>query len=285
MKLIPADAPLKLWPLGTAGRIGDYIIAGAPFSQWQQASWAGIAGEAGQLENAWVDPDDASLLAEAAGPARLIDAGGELLAWTGTGRDGAAVRASASSFLIRYPWELLRLNEILVGRIAADDIRGELSPHAHVVGVLVLGEGSRVLPGVYIEGKVVIGRDCKVGPNCYLRGNTSIGDGCHIGQAVEIKNCLIGGKTNVGHLSYIGDSVLGDGVNLGAGTITSNLRHDGGNHRTLVDGEIVDTGRRKLGTIIGDGAHTGIHTAIYPGRKLGPAATTRPGAVVSGDIS
>jgi len=276
---------MKLWPLGTTGKIGDFIIAGMPLSHWQQASWAGIAGDAGQLENAWVDPDDASLLAEAAAPARLIDASGELLAWTGTGRDGTSVMASASSFLIRYPWELLRLNEILVGRVTADDIRGELSPHAHVEGVLVLGEGSRVLPGVYIEGKVIIGRDCKVGPNCYLRGNTSVGDGCHIGQAVEIKNCLIGRKTNVGHLSYIGDSVLGDGVNLGAGTITSNLRHDNGNHRTLVDGEIVDTGRRKLGTIVGDGVHTGIHTAIYPARKLGPGATTRPGAVVSGDIS
>lgn len=284
MKLVPPDSSMKLWPLGAGRQIGDFIIAGELFSQWQQVSWAGITGETSQLENAWVDPDDASLLAKAAIPARLVDANGNLLAWSGTDPDGSKVTALAS-FLIRYPWELLRLNEILVGRLNADDIRGELSPHAHVDGVLMLGEGARVLPGAYIEGKVIIGRNCKIGPNCYLRGNTAIGDECHIGQAVEIKNCLIGSKTNVGHLSYLGDSVLGDGVNLGAGTITSNLRHDNGNHRTLVDGEIVDTGRRKLGTIIGDGVHTGIHTTIYPGRKLGPGATTRPGAIVSCDIS
>lgn len=144
--------------------------------------------------------------------------------------------------------------------------------------------GTRILPGVYIEGNVVIGANCKIGPNCYLRGNTSIGDGCHIGQSVEIKNCLILSKTNVGHLSYIGDSVLGEKVNLGAGTTTSNLRHDGGNHRSAVGGTLVDTGRRKFGAIFGDGVHTGIHTSIYPGRKFWPGTTTLPGEIVKRDI-
>jgi len=283
MTLVPAQSPLKLWPLVTDGNLGGFIIAGLPFSSWQQAAWKRIGADIQLVENAWIDDADARLLAGADASASLVDANGALLARTGEG--GSEIMASPASLLVRYPWELLRLNEILTGGITEHDIRGDLSPHAHVEGMLVLGEGSRVLPGVYIEGNVIIGRDCKIGPNCYLRGNTSIGDGCHIGQAVEIKNCLIGSKTNVGHLSYIGDSVLGDRVNLGAGTITSNLRHDGGSQRTLVDGEIVDTGRRKLGTIIGDGTHTGIHTAIYPGRKLGPGSTTRPGAVVSNDIA
>ena len=128
------------------------------------------------------------------------------------------------------------------------------------------------------------GANCKIGPNCYIRGNTSIGDHCHIGQSVEIKNCLILSHTNVGHLSYIGDSVLGEKVNLGAGTTTSNLRHDGKNHRSMVGGVLVDTGRRKFGTIIGDGVHTGINTSIYPGRKLWPHTTTRPGEIVQHDL-
>ena len=133
------------------------------------------------------------------------------------------------------------------------------------------------------RGTVVIGAGCKIGPNCYLRGSTAIGDGCHIGQAVEIKNSLIGHGSSVGHLSYVGDSVIGEKVNFGAGTITSNLRHDGGNHRSLVAGELVDTGRRKFGTVVGDDVHTGIHTAIYPGRKLGPGTTTLPNETVQVD--
>ena len=131
---------------------------------------------------------------------------------------------------------------------------------------------------------MVIGTNCKIGPNCYIRGNTSIGDGCHIGQSVEIKNCVILSKTNVGHLSYVGDSVLGERVNFGAGTTTSNLRHDGKNHRSEVNGRVIDTGRRKFGTIVGDRVHTGINTSIYPGRKFWPDTTTLPGEIVRRDV-
>ncbi len=186
---------------------------------------------------------------------------------------------------LHYPWDLLVLNERLVAQLTESDIRGELSPAAHLSGVLRLGEGSRILPGVFIEGNVVIGKECKIGPNCYLRGNTVIGDGCHIGQAVEIKNSVIGDLSSVGHLSYVGDSILGSRVNFGAGTIIGNLRHDGKNHRSLICGELVDTGRRKFGAIVGNDVHTGIHTSIYPGRKLGAGTSTRPGAVVSCDLS
>ena len=95
---------------------------------------------------------------------------------------------------------------------------------------------------------------------------------------------MILAKSSIGHLSYVGDSVLGTGVNFGAGTTTSNFRHDGKNHRTAVDGVLIDTGRRKFGAIIGDGVHTGIHTSIYPGRQLWPGTTTLPGEIVRKDI-
>ena len=188
-------------------------------------------------------------------------------------------------FLIVYPWDLLRVNELYVSSLTENRIEGEVHPSAVIEGIVHIGPGTRILPGVFIEGNVVIGANCKIGPNCYIRGNTSIGDKCHIGQSVEIKNCLILSHTNVGHLSYIGDSVLGEKVNLGAGTTTSNLRHDGKNHRSMVHGVLVDTGRRKFGTIIGDGVHTGINTSIYPGRKLWPNTTTRPGEIVQKDIA
>jgi bifunctional UDP-N-acetylglucosamine pyrophosphorylase/glucosamine-1-phosphate N-acetyltransferase len=162
----------------------------------------------------------------------------------------------------------------------------ESGAHAslYVDGRLQVGKGTKILPGVVIEGDVIIGDHCKVGPNCYIRGSTSIGDKCHVGQAVEIKNSILLPGTNVGHLSYLGDSILGEKVNFGAGTITSNLRHDGGAHRSPVAGRMADTGRRKLGAIVGDGVHTGIHTSLYPGRKLWPKTSTLPGAIVDKDI-
>lgn len=188
---------------------------------------------------------------------------------------------STDSFLISYPWHLISINtQIVEEKIIENKILGDFSSSANNDGILHLGEGSRILPGVYIEGKVSIGKNCKIGPNCYLRGSTSIGDGCHIGQSVEIKNSFIMNNSNVGHLSYVGDSILGNCVNLGAGTITANLRHDNNNHKVKINNLRFDTKRRKLGVVLGDNVHTGINTSFYPACIMGEGTTTKPSEVV-----
>lgn len=190
-----------------------------------------------------------------------------------------------SPHLIQYPWDLIELNSQLIGAMHTSNLAGEVRSGAHIDGFLQLGHNSVILPGVYIEGNVIIGDNCKIGPNCYIRGNTYIGDSCHIGQSCEIKNSLIMNGVSVGHLSYIGDSFIGESTNCGAGTITANLRHDNLNQSfKLQSGEMVETGRRKLGAIIGSHVHTGIHTAIYPGRMITNNALTKPGEVVSKNI-
>ena len=188
------------------------------------------------------------------------------------------------SKLILYPWDLLFVNEQIISLLKENDIRGTVRNNVTIDGVVEIGEETVLLPGVYIEGNAIIGKKCKIGPNCYIRGNTYIGDECHVGQAVEIKNSIIMNKVSIGHLSYVGDSIIGEGTNFGAGTTTANLRHDGKNHSSKVSGKIIDTGRRKLGIIVGDGVHTGINTTLYPGRKLWPSTSTLPGEIVKHDI-
>ncbi len=188
------------------------------------------------------------------------------------------------SILIKYPWELLDLNSEVIGNLDNNFIYGEVRPNATIDGNVIIGRNTVILPGVYIEGNAIIGDNCKIGPNCYIRGNTFIGSNCHIGQATEIKNSLLMDNVAAGHLTYIGDSVVGENTNFGAGTITANFRHDGKNHRSAVNDKIIDTGRRKFGTIIGSNVHTGIHTSIYPGRKIGRNASTLPGTIVKKDI-
>lgn len=185
---------------------------------------------------------------------------------------------------IVYPWHLLDAGNLLAENISGNLISGALSEKATVDGTLILGENSRILPGVYIDGTCVIGKNCKIGPNCYLRGTTFIGDDCHIGQAVEIKNSIIGNHSSIGHLSYAGDSIIGNRVNFGAGTVISNLRHDGKNHRCMPNGVLIDTGRRKFGALIGCDVHTGIHTAVYPGRILSAGTQTAPGDTVKHNL-
>lgn len=272
-------------PLSLTRRIEDYPIGNVPLAKHQEDALAaaGLAGRLSVHPHAWLSAGDLVQLSSSH-RTTLRDEQGDALAWIGEGPDQRSVLQAADSFLIRYPWDLLRANEQFVAALTVDRIEGDVHPLAVIEGRIHLGKGSRILPGVFIEGHVIIGENCKIGPNCYIRGNTSIGDKCHIGQSVEIKNCLILSKTNVGHLSYVGDSVLGEGVNFGAGTTTSNLRHDGANHTSRVEGKLLDTGRRKFGTIVGDGVHTGINTAIYPARKLWPNTSTLPGEIVRKDI-
>ena len=159
-----------------------------------------------------------------------------------------------------------------------------MSAAAHLNGTVAIGKGTVIRPGVVIDGPVIIGEDCTIGPNAWIRSYTAIGNGCRAGQGTEIKASILMDGARVPHLSYVGDSVLGEDVNFGCGTITANFRHDEGNHSSMVKGELVDTGRRKLGAIVGDGVHTGINTSIYPGRKLWPGTSTLPGEVVIRDI-
>ncbi len=190
----------------------------------------------------------------------------------------------AKCLMLKYPWDLLSLNERLIGHIRGNKISGTIREGAVIDGVIQLGEGSVILPGVYIEGNIIIGKNCKIGPNCYIRGNTSIGDNCHIGQSVEVKNSLIMRNVNIGHLSYVGDSVICPQVNLGAGTIISNYRHDGKNHHSMVNRTLIDTKRRKFGAVIGSNVYTGINTSIYCGRKIFANRTTRPCDIVKKDL-
>ncbi len=184
---------------------------------------------------------------------------------------------------IGYPWDLIEANGVLVSEIKKSDIKGKVEKNVVIKGNLKVGKGTEILSGTYIKGNVVIGENCNIGPNCYLRGDTSIGKGCHIGQAVEIKNSIIMDNAKVPHLSYVGDSVIGENSNLGAGTITANLKHDNKNVRSFVNNKIVDTGRRKFGAIIADNVHAGINTVIYPGRKIWPEVNTAPGEIVKKD--
>ena len=182
------------------------------------------------------------------------------------------------------PWNLLELNELIVDGLKGLREEDEVEDGVSIEVPVQIGAGTKIKSGTYIEGPVKIGEDCEIGPNAYIRPYTSIGDNCHIGSSVEIKNSVIMDNSSVPHLSYVGDSVIGEDCNLGAGTNVANLRHDEKSVKMEVKGDLVDTGRRKLGFVMGDGAKTGINTTIYPGRKISSDSTVGPGSIVDKNI-
>jgi bifunctional UDP-N-acetylglucosamine pyrophosphorylase/glucosamine-1-phosphate N-acetyltransferase len=141
-----------------------------------------------------------------------------------------------------------------------------------------------VKSGSYIEGPVYVGEGAVVGPNAYLRPGTSLGKGAKVGAGCEVKNSIVHDDAKIPHLCYVGDSVLGKGVSLGAGTITANLKFNDSHVESRVKREMVDSGQRKLGAILGDGAKTGINVSIFPGVKIGADAWIGPGAIVRADV-
>ena len=181
------------------------------------------------------------------------------------------------------PWELIEVNEELIGNLKTK-IKGKVENGAHIHGELYLGEGSVIKAGVYIEGNVYIGKNCDVGPNSYIRGNTYFGDNVHVGNAVEIKNSIIMENTNVSHLSYVGDSVIGSNCNIAAGTNIANLRFDNANIKTKIKDSMEDSGRRKLGAIIGDSVKTGINSSFSPGVKVGSNSTIGSNVLLYEDL-
>jgi bifunctional N-acetylglucosamine-1-phosphate-uridyltransferase/glucosamine-1-phosphate-acetyltransferase GlmU-like protein len=90
--------------------------------------------------------------------------------------------------------------------------------------------------------------------------------------------------THVGHLSYVGDSILCERCNLGAGTKTANLRLDDGHVKMTVKDKVLDTGRRKLGAVLGDNVKTGIGALLMPGVKVGNGSWVGSGFMVERDL-
>jgi UDP-N-acetylglucosamine diphosphorylase/glucosamine-1-phosphate N-acetyltransferase len=185
------------------------------------------------------------------------------------GKTVLAAEISKDDWLdIGRPWDLLEANICALRRMA-HRVYGKVENGAHLIGPVTVAETARIRSGAYIEGPCFIDEGSDIGPNCYIRPCTSVGKNVRIGNACEVKNSIIMDETHVGHLSYVGDSIMCERCNLAAGTITANLRLDDGHVKMLVKGKVVDTGRRKLGAVLGDDVKTGINALLMPGVKVG----------------
>jgi UDP-N-acetylglucosamine diphosphorylase/glucosamine-1-phosphate N-acetyltransferase len=183
-------------------------------------------------------------------------------------------------FSLVYPWNILELNQKLLANIKGE-IKGEIEKNVTIKGNVHIGKLTVVKSGTYIEGPAFIGDNCTIGPNAYIRANTTIGN--NVRFRGETVNSVIMDGTTAKHSCYIGHSIIGENVNIAAGTVTADYRHDGKNHFTVIKGKKIDTGLRKLGAFIGDNVRTGINTTIYPGRKIWPGLSTLPGEIVQKD--
>jgi UDP-N-acetylglucosamine diphosphorylase / glucose-1-phosphate thymidylyltransferase / UDP-N-acetylgalactosamine diphosphorylase / glucosamine-1-phosphate N-acetyltransferase / galactosamine-1-phosphate N-acetyltransferase len=202
-------------------------------------------------------------------------------------------RSMPQSRLPQYVWDLISWNEeaIVADFIALREPSQPIpaGPH-HVVEPqnLWLGADVKLGPGCVLDGsrgpiilaeQVSVGANavlqgpCYIGPHsqitalAYIRGGTSVGPMCKVGG--EVSNSIILGYTNKPHDGFLGDSYIGEWVNLGAGTTVSNLKNTYSEIAMTVDNRQVKTGRRFLGSLIGDHTKIAIGTRLMTGSYIG----------------
>lgn len=196
-----------------------------------------------------------------------------------------------------YAWEALKKIEPYLAKVTKQNPPPRF-PGATIGERVVIGEGTVVEPGAMIKGPAIIGKNCQIRHNAYIRENVLIGDGCVVGNSSELKNALLFNGAQVPHFNYIGDSILGHKAHTGAGVICSNLKSlpgnvmvtscklpvesSGGaapNEPSTINHQLstpLDTGLRKFGALIGDGAEVGCNSVLNPGSILGRGAIIYP---------
>lgn len=168
--------------------------------------------------------------------------------------------------------------------------RGEILENAAVIlpgaflynEKIIIGPGTIVEPGAFIRGPAVIGNRAEIRQGAYIRGDCIVGDRCVVGHTTEMKGSILLDGAKAGHFAYIGDSILGGEVNLGAGTKLANLKMIPGSITVAAEKKRYDTGRRKLGAILGDHTETGCNSVTSPGTLMGPSSIVYSGVSVPG---
>ena len=182
---------------------------------------------------------------------------------------------------IGTPWDLITANEKYMHKLK-NQIKGTIEDNVVIKGNIHLEENSVIKSGTYIEGGVWIGKDCTVGPNSYLREGTVLCGKNKVGASTEIKNSILMNGAKAPHHNYVGDSIIGENSNLGSGTKIANLRLDKKEIIVVQKGVKINTGRKKLGAIIGSNVNTGINASINAGTILGNNVKVGPNSLVSG---
>lgn len=185
---------------------------------------------------------------------------------------------------LKYPWHVLDVMNYFLGKIQGQHIAESafVARTATLVGDVYIGERARIFPGAAIVGPAYIGADTIVGNNALVRASMVL-NGCNVGFTTEVARSYVADHCDM-HACRVLDSVFAPNVNFSAGCTTANLRIDKGTVASRIKGQKVDTGRGKLGAIIGQGAFLAVDVMTMPGVKVGETAQVGPGTHVERDI-
>ena len=179
-----------------------------------------------------------------------------------------------------HPWEVLDKLDKYVAYLLSSGIDG----FRRMGDGILVGEHVTIAPSAVIEAPAVIGAGSVLRVGAYLRGNVITGRDCVIGNSCELKHSVLLDGVQIPHYNYVGDSILGNRAHLGAGAVCSNLKADG--KAVVIHGdEDYETGLRKVGGFLGDGADVGCGCVVNPGTVIGSHTSVYPLTALRGVYS
>ncbi len=180
-----------------------------------------------------------------------------------------------------YPWEVLAdISDFIValGKTLPED---EYEMRAENVWV---ARDAEVFSSAYLGAPCIIDHGAQVRHCAFIRGSAIVGKNAVVGNSTELKNVVLFDNVQTPHYNYVGDSILGYKAHMGAGSITSNVKSD----KSLVvvknGAELIETGRKKVGAILGDYVEVGCNSVLNPGAVLGRHASVYPTSSVRGTV-
>ena len=180
-----------------------------------------------------------------------------------------------------YPWQALDgIKDLILalGPALSPEEYDQPSPNVWVHKTAV------VATTAYLGAPCIIGPKTEVRHCAFVRSSALVGEGCVVGNSVELKNVILFDGVQTPHYNYVGDSILGYKSHMGAGSITSNVKSD----KTLVvvknGGELIPTGRKKFGAILGDHVEVGCNSVLNPGTVIGRGTSIYPTSSVRGVV-
>ena len=181
----------------------------------------------------------------------------------------------------KYPWEFLDdLNEtiIKIGKKLNKQKFSEVYKNVWINNKAIVDSTAKII------GPCIIDKGTIIKVNAYIRENVFIGEICVVGNSSEVKNSVLFNEVKIPHFNYIGDSILGYKAHLGAGAITSNVKSDGSFVKTIINGSVYNTKRKKYGAIIGDNVEIGCNAVVAPGTFIKSNSIVYPLVMVRGEI-
>ena len=147
-----------------------------------------------------------------------------------------------------------------------------------------IAKSAKVAPTASITGPCIIGEEAEVRHCAFIRGNALVGNGAVVGNSTELKNAILFDGVQVPHFNYVGDSILGYKSHLGAGAVTSNVKSDKGLVVIRAGEKKIETGRKKVGAMVGDLVEVGCGSVLNPGTVIGRKSRVYPLSSVRGAV-